>query len=110
MTREQTKPSLSSEAAAPALGAYRHNRLPFPQSDFLARPSDYRSPLGRTVLARFRREWAAADLVEQHDRAAATRQEYLPAEAQRAYWHEAGLCFVEAAVGTSAATSAGAVR
>jgi hypothetical protein len=106
-TREQTK---SGTGISANLGSYRSCRLPSFYSDFLEWPADYRSPLGRSVKARFRREWAAADLVEQHDRAAATRQEYLPAEAQRAYWHEAGLCFVEAAVGTSAATSAGAVR
>jgi hypothetical protein len=91
MTREQTKTSLDSEAAAPALGAYRHCRLPSFYSDFLERPADYRSPLGRTVLARFRSEWAAADRLEQHDRIEAAKAEYLPADEQLAYWQTCGM-------------------
>ena len=93
-TREQTKSGTGISAnlgRGESLGSYRSCRLPPFYSDFLERPADYRTPLGRSVKERFRREWAEADRLEQHDRAAATRREYLPADEQLAYWQTCGM-------------------
>ncbi len=75
----------------PYQGNYRSHRLPAYLHNVLNYASDYRTPFGRSVKSQLRREWAEADRIERRDRQVASRQEYLPAEEQEAFWRDAGM-------------------